>query len=246
MRVERGVHGVVVPSTLRSAGRACGAGTRRRPLPTLVNNAGKIRYNLHMGEDRKSRLAILIGTHGRGSNMAAIADACANGEIPADVAVVVAPNDTAPAVEVARSKGLEVAVVPYKADEYAGDLAAVLSARRCEILCLAGFMRLLPAEILRAFPDRVLNIHPALLPRHGGKGMYGMHVHEAVLAAGDADSGCTVHYVNEHYDEGRIILQLRCPVEEGDTPDQLAARVLELEHRAYPMGIAKVISEHGR
>ena len=206
----------------------------------------QIRYNFDMGAARKARVAILVGTHGRGSNMAAIADACANGEIPAVVAVVVAPSEAAPAAEVARSKGLDVAVIPYKVEDYAVDLMKVLTAKRCDLLCLAGFMRLLPEEVLGAFPDRILNIHPALLPKHGGKGMYGMHVHEAVLAAGDKESGCSVHLVNERYDEGRVIFQLRCPVEAEDTPETLAARVLELEHRAYPAAIGQVISRDER
>lgn len=91
------------------------------------------------------------------------------------------------------------------------------------------------------FPDRVLNIHPSLLPKYGGKGMYGIRVHEAVLAAGDSESGCTVHLVNEVYDDGAVLVQLRCPVEPGDTPETLAARVLECEKQAFPMAINKVL-----
>jgi phosphoribosylglycinamide formyltransferase-1 len=95
----------------------------------------------------------------------------------------------------------------------------------------------LPSEILAQFPGRVLNIHPALLPKHGGKGMYGIRVHEAVIEAGDSESGCTVHLVTEQYDEGQIVVQLRCPVLAEDTPTTLAARVLELEKQAYPAAI---------
>ncbi|MFN3683119.1 MAG: formyltransferase family protein, partial [Fimbriimonadaceae bacterium] len=112
----------------------------------------------------------------------------------------------------------------------------------CTLVCLAGYMRLLPKEVLDSFPNRVLNIHPALLPKFGGKGMYGMRVHEAVLRAGEAESGCTVHLVNERYDEGPIVVQLRCPVLPDDTPETLAARVLELEHRAYPEAVRKVLA----
>ncbi len=204
--------------------------------------AEQIRYNCDMGEARKARLAILIGTHGRGSNMAAIADACARAELPAVVAVVVAPSDAAPALEVAREKGLYVVVLPYNADGYAAELLGGLRSNGCDWICLAGFMRLLPPEILAAYPEHILNIHPALLPKHGGKGMYGMHVHEAVLAAGDKESGCSVHMVNERYDEGRVVLQLRCPVVAGDTPETLASRVLELEHRAYAQALTMVIA----
>lgn len=109
--------------------------------------------------------------------------------------------------------------------------------RGADFICLAGFMKLLPSEVLRAFPNRVLNIHPALLPKFGGKGMYGHHVHEAVLAAGEKESGCTVHLVTDQYDEGEILVQLCCPVRATDTPESLAARVLELEHRAYPEAV---------
>jgi phosphoribosylglycinamide formyltransferase-1 len=150
------------------------------------------------------------------------------------VAVVISPTETAPAVQVARDLGLTVTVVPT-GDEYGSRLVTALG--DLDFVCLAGYMRLLPVEVLRRFDGRVLNIHPSLLPKYGGKGMYGSRVHEAVLAAGDAVSGCTVHYVNEKYDEGSPLLQLQCPVLPGDTPDTLAARVLALEHQAYPWAI---------
>ena len=101
---------------------------------------------------------------------------------------------------------------------------------------------LLPLEVIEAFPNRVLNVHPSLLPRHGGPGMYGARVHEAVLASGDRESGCTVHLVTERYDEGQVVLQARCPVFAGDTPETLAARILELEHRAYPDAVRRVLT----
>jgi phosphoribosylglycinamide formyltransferase-1 len=103
-------------------------------------------------------------------------------------------------------------------------------------------MSMVPAPVLAAFPDRIFNVHPALLPKFGGKGMYGMHVHEAVVAAGETESGCTVHLVNEHYDEGRILLQLRCPALPDDTPETLAARVLTLEHQAYVQALRDALN----
>ena len=175
------------------------------------------------------KVGILVGPRGRGSNMAAIARSGL-----AEVAVVISPTETAPAVQVARDLGLTVTVVPT-GDEYGSRLVTALG--ELDFVCLAGYMRLLPVEVLRRFDGRVLNIHPSLLPKYGGKGMYGSRVHEAVLAAGDAVSGCTVHYVNEKYDEGSPLLQLQCPVLPGDTPDTLAARVLALEHQAYPWAI---------
>lgn len=108
------------------------------------------------------------------------------------------------------------------------------------LVVLAGFLRLVPSALVGAFPDRIVNIHPALLPAYGGKGMYGRHVHEAVLAAGEPESGITVHLVNEHYDEGEHLFQARCPVLPDDTPDSLAVRIHELEHRHYPQVVEKL------
>jgi phosphoribosylglycinamide formyltransferase-1 len=175
--------------------------------------------------------------------MAAIAHACASGHLPAEVATVIAPNETAPAVATARELGLRVDVVSPGDDYGVRLLAALLDSGMGSdgFICLAGFLRLLPDEVLRAFPRRVLNVHPALLPRHGGKGMYGMRVHEAVLASGDRCSGASVHFVTDHYDEGDVILQRQCPVLEGDTAETLAARVLVEEHLAYVESLRLVI-----
>lgn len=197
-----------------------------------------------MGDD--VRIAILVGSQGRGSNMRALAEACARREAPASVALVVAPRESTGAVASARELGLEVAVLPYKDPQYKERLLGLLREARVDWVCLAGSMRLLPSEVVSAFPDRVLNIHPALLPKFGGKGMYGLHVHEAVLASGESESGCTVHRVNERYDEGEVVLQLRCPVKPGDTPETLASRVLELEHLAYPRALAAEIERSRR
>ena len=128
-------------------------------------------------------------------------------------------------------------------DAYGERLLTSLRGTRSEWICLAGFLRLLPTDVLGAFPRHVLNIHPALLPKFGGKGMYGAKVHAAVLEAGETESGCTVHYVTNHYDEGEIIVQRRCPVLPNDTPETLAARVLKEEHLAYVEALRKVL--HG-
>ncbi len=175
------------------------------------------------------RVGILVGPRGRGSNMAAIARSGF-----ADVSVVIAPSESAPAVQIAHDLGLAVSIVP-PGDEYGSRLVEALG--KVDFVCLAGYMRLLPAEVLRTFDGRVLNIHPSLLPKFGGQGMYGSRVHEAVIAAGESESGCTVHYVNDKYDEGSPLLQLRCPVMPEDTAEALAARVLALEHQAYPWAI---------
>lgn len=147
-----------------------------------------------------------------------------------EVLNVIAPKAESPALEAARDAGLTTAVVPY-GETFAADLEAALDG--ADWICLAGFMRLLPEAVVERWRGRILNIHPALLPKFGGKGMYGHHVHEAVLAAGEAESGCTVHLVTKEYDEGAAVMQARCPVLPDDTADTLAARVLTLEHETY-------------
>lgn len=123
-----------------------------------------------------------------------------------------------------------------------GTLLHELECHRTDLLVLAGFMRLLPSPLVQAFPDRVINIHPALLPKFGGKGMYGDHVHRAVLAAGEKESGITVHLVNERYDEGRVLFQAKCPVLPGDDADALAARIHALEHAHYAEVVEGVVN----
>lgn len=191
---------------------------------------------------RSASLVVLVGKKGRGSNMIALAKACDDPQFPARIAAVVSPVDDSPAVENARSLGLNVVVLDPDAPDYADDLLTVTHQADAALLCLAGFTRMLPEKVVHAYPLRILNVHPALLPKFGGKGMYGMNVHKAVLASGDHESGCTVHFVTEQYDEGPIILQLKCPVEEGDSPETLAARVLEKEHIAYPAAVEKVLA----
>lgn len=180
------------------------------------------------------RIAVIVGAKGRGSNMRAIVEACQGGRFPTPVeAVVIGPSEDAPALRTAASFGVTT-VVP---DDMEGELLGVLQAHNIDLVCLAGYMRLIPKDVVAAFDGRMLNIHPALLPKHGGKGMWGMRVHQAVLDAGDKTSGCTVHYVSERYDEGDVLLQIACDVLPDDTPETLAARVLELEHEAYVLAI---------
>ncbi|HSI71632.1 MAG TPA: formyltransferase family protein, partial [Fimbriimonas sp.] len=138
------------------------------------------------------RVAIMVGTKGRGSNMLALIHGCKEGRVLAEVSVVIAPSAEAPALTTAQEAGIRTVVVE-PGDNYGPRLLAALSGANW--ICLAGFMRLLPNEVLDVFPNRVLNIHPALLPKFGGKGMYGRRVHEAVLAAGETESGCTIHLV---------------------------------------------------
>jgi formyltetrahydrofolate-dependent phosphoribosylglycinamide formyltransferase len=184
--------------------------------------------------NHKARIAIVVGRHGRGTNMEAIADAVSSGEINADIVLVTSPNPNALAITKARERGL-----PYAVEH---DLLTQLKEVHPDIVCLAGYMRLLPPELIAEFPHRILNIHPSLLPKFGGRGMYASKVQEAVLAAGETVTGCTIHFVDEDYDSGTIILQRTCPVLPDDTVETLAARVLDEEHLAYPAAINQVLA----
>jgi formyltetrahydrofolate-dependent phosphoribosylglycinamide formyltransferase len=185
-------------------------------------------------------VAIFVGTKGRGTNMATLVAACHSGYVGAEAALVVSPADGTPAVLRSRALGVRVAVVP-KDGEYAARLSDLLRDEGIDAVCLAGCMFLLPLEVVRAYEGRIINIHPALLPKYGGKGMYGRHVHEAVIAAGETESGCSVHFVTERYDEGAVLLQKKCPVYRDDTPETLAERVLDLEHTAYPEALKMLV-----
>ncbi len=123
----------------------------------------------------------------------------------------------------------------YKSDK----VVELLKDEKIDLIVLAGFLWLVPLNLIRAFPDKIINIHPALLPKYGGKGMYGMHVHQAVIDSGDAESGISIHYVNEKYDEGKIIFQARCKIDRDDTPETLAEKIHQLEYEYFP----KVIEE---
>jgi phosphoribosylglycinamide formyltransferase-1 len=149
--------------------------------------------------------------------------------------LVVSNRADAGGVELARRHAIPVHLLNDISD--AGEWARVLGAARPDLIVLAGYLKKIPAAVVAEWDARIINIHPALLPRHGGPGMYGRRVHEAVLAAGDPESGATVHLVTDHYDEGAILGQARVPVRPDDTPDTLAQRVLELEHRLLPAAV---------
>jgi formyltetrahydrofolate-dependent phosphoribosylglycinamide formyltransferase len=191
------------------------------------------------------RIAVFVSGQGRGSNLQAILDACADGRIPGRVAVVIGTRAGAPALERAVAAGVDTAVVSPRQfaggeDEYGDALLSVLREHGVDLICLAGYMRLLPKNVVAAFRHRILNIHPALLPFFGGRGMYGHHVHEAVVESGMQVTGCTVHLVDEEYDRGPILLQTVVPVLPDDTAETLAARVLPAEHNTYVEAIRMV------
>lgn len=183
----------------------------------------------------RPRLAGLIS--GGGRTLLNLADAIDRGDLDAEIAVAISSRPDAPGVARLRARGITVACPPRDDHEA---ISRILREADVDLVCLCGYLRWL--RIDPWMRGRVINIHPSLLPRHGGHGMYGDRVHAAVLAAGDAESGCTVHVVDEQYDHGPTILQRRCPVEPGDDVASLAARVFAEECLAYPEAIALVAS----
>jgi formyltetrahydrofolate-dependent phosphoribosylglycinamide formyltransferase len=184
-------------------------------------------------------LTIAVFGSGRGSNFQAILHAVNQGSVPgARIACVISNNSTAGILETARAHSIPALHLSQKnfpdQDSFAHHLLEVLRRHDVNFIALAGYMKLLPSAIITTYRQRIVNIHPALLPKFGGKGMYGLHVHEAVLKAGEHESGASVHFVDEVYDHGTVILQKRVPVRPDDTPETLAARVLAVEHEIYP------------
>jgi len=186
-----------------------------------------------------NRIGVLIS--GRGSNLMAILDHIERGVLDAQVAVVLCNEPAAAGVEAARARGVDVVIVDHRAspsrEEHDQRMAAELESRAVGLVCLAGYMRLLSPWFVRRFAGRILNIHPSLLPAFPGVG-----VQKAALEHGVRWSGCTVHFVDEGLDSGPIVAQQPVPVEEEDTPDSLAARILDEEHRLYSRAIALFFS----
>lgn len=145
----------------------------------------------------------------------------------------------------ARAQSYDIETVVFDRDHFyhSGKVLAVLEEREIEFIVLAGFLWLVPDDILERFDNKIVNIHPALLPKYGGKGMYGMHVHRAVLDSGDKVSGITIHRVNSRYDEGDIVFQATCPVEPGDTPESLAKKIHELEYSHFPRVVEQLLDQ---
>lgn len=186
-----------------------------------------------------TRLAVLAS--GRGSNLRALHEYLSRSgrESPAHLALVLSDHADAGALTFARSR--DIATAAIDGGTLGGDrLLAQLGSHRIDLVVLAGYMRLVPEVVVHAYRGRIVNVHPALLPAFGGRGMYGTRVHGAVIAAGARVSGATVHFVDERYDHGAIIAQWPVPVLSGDTPQELAARVLRVEHALYPPAVVAV------
>src|SRR6266404_6306216 len=191
---------------------------------------------------QKARIAILIS--GRGSNMIALADAVRGGSIPnADVAIVISDQLNAPGLEQAKKRGIETLVIERRGRtraEHDREIIAALHERKIDLVCLAGYMRVLSSDFIDGYRGRILNIHPSLLPSFPG-----LNAQKQALESGALVSGCTVHYVDETLDGGPIIAQRDVPVREGDTVESLSARILAEEHKLYAEAVKQVLEETG-
>ncbi len=194
---------------------------------------------------RKNKVKLGFLASGRGSNMLAIIDNCNTEKLNAEPVVVISNNADAGALEYAREAGIpafHLSSKTHKDDSVLDEeITNTLETHKVDWVILAGYMKKIGPGLIEEFKGKIFNIHPSLLPKHGGQGMYGLHVHEAVLASGESETGVTIHMVDGEYDQGRILSQKRVPVEEGDDAATLAARVLKVEHELYSETLQGVI-----
>ena len=190
------------------------------------------------------RLGFLVS--GRGSNMLAIMNACAAGRLAAEPVVMISNNADAAALDIAKNRGIPAYHLSQTTHPDPGQLdkaiTGVMKKYLVDLVVLAGYMKLVGSKLLEEYRNRVINIHPSLLPLHGGKGMYGINVHKAVIAAGEKQTGVTVHLVNSKYDDGLILAQRKIDVATTDTAESLATRVLGVEHELYVEVLQDIIS----
>ena len=190
---------------------------------------------------------IVVFASGSGTNFQAIIDAVDQKSIRAEIAGLITNNPDAISIDRARKNGIPVRILRSQDYDdfqvYTSDLLNQLDEWKPDLIVLAGYLKKIPVEVIRRFENRIINIHPALLPKYGGKGFYGIKVHRAVIAAGEKESGCTVHIVTEEYDKGPILGQVKVPVEEDDSPETLQQRILIQEHRLLPQVINKLLTQ---
>ncbi|MBQ7258039.1 MAG: phosphoribosylglycinamide formyltransferase [Abditibacteriota bacterium] len=183
-----------------------------------------------------TNIAILVSGAGRGSNMKNIIEACKDNYVKGKVQVVIGIKES-PAILIAKEFGVKTLLInpkDYACDlDYQNAIYDCIKENNIDLICLAGYMKLLGGKVLSEYENRIMNVHPALIPMFYGKGMFGHHIHEAAIKRGVKVSGCTVHFVDKNYDTGPIILQTVVYVEPEDTPDTLAARILPNEHKTY-------------
>ena len=186
---------------------------------------------------------IALFASGNGTNVQRIAEYFSGNELVC-IKLIVCNNEKAYVLERAKKIGIESYLVNDREKFYDSvDLLQILQQNHIDLIVLAGFLWLIPDKIIEAYSDRILNIHPALLPKYGGKGMYGMHVHNAVVANGETESGITIHYVNQHYDEGKIIFQAKCTLLPNDTPENVAKKIHDLEYEHFPKIIERELKK---
>ena len=189
-----------------------------------------------------NKIKISIMVYGGGTNYQALAESVKNGSIEnAEIVRLITGSEKAFALQ--RAKALHIPSKVIKDTKDAAEILDLLKEAETDLVVLAGYLKILDPEIINAYKKRIINIHPALLPKFGGRDMYGLNVHKSVINAGEKESGATVHYVDEDVDTGEIILQKKVPVMPGDTPEKLAARVLETEHEILPLAVKNVIAE---
>jgi phosphoribosylglycinamide formyltransferase-1 len=217
-----------------------------RPISTSTPEAAAMRERLPARTLRRMSVPLRLGflaSHG-GSNLQAILDAIREGRLNAQARIVISNNSASLALERARTAGIPALHLSSQthAEPAALDraIAQELLRHGAELVVLAGYMRKIGPAVLAAYPRRIVNIHPALLPNHGGRGMFGIHVHEAVLAARETETGATVHLVDAEYDRGPALAQARVPVAPGDTTETLQQRVLAAEHRLYAETLQRI------
>ncbi len=189
------------------------------------------------------KLAVFIS--GGGTNLQSLINACQSEELGAEIKAVVSNNSKAYGLERARNAGIEtfhISKVVYPDDnEYINTILDLLEKKEIDLIVLAGYMKMIPSKIIQNYYGRIINIHPAILPNYGGKGMYGANVHKAVIESKERFSGASVHMVDEKYDHGPILIQSQVLVMPNDTPETLAARVLKTEHQILPQAVSLFI-----
>lgn len=183
---------------------------------------------------------IAIFASGAGSNARKIIDHFKNSSL-IKISLIVCNKPGAGVLDIAAKENIPAILIDKEKFFRGNAYTAELKEKEIAFIVLAGFLWKIPAALIKEYPNRIINIHPALLPKYGGKGMYGNNVHAAVIAAGEKESGITIHYVDGHYDNGDIIFQAKCPVLPGDTPDLLAQRIHQLEHEHFPKAIEKLV-----
>lgn len=204
---------------------------------------GRIAAKISGGGNQVTRVAIFAS--GAGSNAKKIIEYFAHSS-DIKIELVVCNKPGAGVLKIAENAKIPTLLLEKEAFFGGNHYISELRAHRVDFIVLAGFLWKIPAELIREWPQKIVNIHPALLPKYGGKGMYGHHVHEAVLAAGEKESGISIHYVDELYDHGQILFQARCQLSAAETPETLAQKVHQLEHEHFPQEIEKAIKSQNR